>query len=385
MPNPKSAPRVPSYRLHKPSGQAVVTLSGIDIYLGRWGTRASRAEYERHVGEWLANGRCLPMSQAPVTITELALAYWRFAKRYYRRDGRPTDTIDRVKTALRVLRQGYGPLPVDRFGPLALKSIEQKLVESHLSRPYINCLVQTIRRVFKWGVAQEIVPEPVYRALTCVPGLRKGRTSAPEPEPVRPVAAEVEVGLYRLARMAPLPVLDSAGAPVGRPVIARVKIAVPTGDVSPPVVVSADLGPVRLIGHDLMRGQAAPGEQLPIALYWRVEEGLGRDYQVFLHLVAEDEKIVGQGDGPPLGGDYPTSYWEAGETLVDRHVVGVQPGAPAGRYDVYVGLYDLASGERLPLVGPDGAPVGDRVLLGTLDVTGDLARVLRAGAAGRGA
>jgi hypothetical protein len=29
--------RTPSYRHHKPSGQAVVTLEGRDIYLGRYG------------------------------------------------------------------------------------------------------------------------------------------------------------------------------------------------------------------------------------------------------------------------------------------------------------------------------------------------------------
>ena len=28
-------PRVPSYRRHKPSGQAAVTLNGCDIYLGK--------------------------------------------------------------------------------------------------------------------------------------------------------------------------------------------------------------------------------------------------------------------------------------------------------------------------------------------------------------
>ena len=33
MPISISAPRVPSYRRHKPSGQAVVTLNGRDIYL----------------------------------------------------------------------------------------------------------------------------------------------------------------------------------------------------------------------------------------------------------------------------------------------------------------------------------------------------------------
>ena len=28
--------RIPSYRLHKPSGQAVVTINGRDIYLGKY-------------------------------------------------------------------------------------------------------------------------------------------------------------------------------------------------------------------------------------------------------------------------------------------------------------------------------------------------------------
>lgn len=48
---------VPSYRLHRPSGQAVVTLSGKDLYLGPHGSETSRAEYDRLVMEWLSNGR----------------------------------------------------------------------------------------------------------------------------------------------------------------------------------------------------------------------------------------------------------------------------------------------------------------------------------------
>jgi hypothetical protein len=50
-------PRLSSYRLHKPSGLAVVTLAGCDHYLGRDDTPESRVEYDRRVGEWLASGR----------------------------------------------------------------------------------------------------------------------------------------------------------------------------------------------------------------------------------------------------------------------------------------------------------------------------------------
>jgi hypothetical protein len=49
--------RTPSYRPHKASGQAVVTLNGRDIYLGVHGTKQSRATYDRVIAEWLANGR----------------------------------------------------------------------------------------------------------------------------------------------------------------------------------------------------------------------------------------------------------------------------------------------------------------------------------------
>ncbi|AMV40475.1 hypothetical protein [Planctomyces sp. SH-PL62] len=51
---PRNSSRTPSYRLHKPSGQAVVTIDGRDIYLGIHGTDASRAAYDRERGRWPA-------------------------------------------------------------------------------------------------------------------------------------------------------------------------------------------------------------------------------------------------------------------------------------------------------------------------------------------
>jgi hypothetical protein len=59
---PLGSLRTPSYRLHKPTGQAVVTLSGRDFYLGRFGYPEGRAEYDRMIIEWISNGRRLPAS-----------------------------------------------------------------------------------------------------------------------------------------------------------------------------------------------------------------------------------------------------------------------------------------------------------------------------------
>jgi hypothetical protein len=43
--------RLPKYRLHKASGQAVVTLNGVDHYLGNHGSEDSKKAYQRKVSE----------------------------------------------------------------------------------------------------------------------------------------------------------------------------------------------------------------------------------------------------------------------------------------------------------------------------------------------
>ncbi|NRA97359.1 MAG: hypothetical protein HRU14_14250, partial [Planctomycetes bacterium] len=68
----------PSYRRHAPSGQAVVTLNGRDFYLGPHGSQASKAEYDRLLGEWLTNGRVLSHSNAngrAYTVAEIMVAF----------------------------------------------------------------------------------------------------------------------------------------------------------------------------------------------------------------------------------------------------------------------------------------------------------------------
>ena len=82
-------PRTPSYRLHKPTGQAVVTLDGRDVYLGQVRLAASQAEYDRLIAEWLANGR-QHAPAADATIVELMVAYLQHVDAYYVKDGKPT-------------------------------------------------------------------------------------------------------------------------------------------------------------------------------------------------------------------------------------------------------------------------------------------------------
>ena len=46
------AKKAPSYRLHKASGQGIVTIKGRDYYLGRFGSPESYQAYDRTLAEW---------------------------------------------------------------------------------------------------------------------------------------------------------------------------------------------------------------------------------------------------------------------------------------------------------------------------------------------
>jgi integrase len=187
---PRLSNSLPKYRKHRASGQAVVMLNGRDFYLGPHNTKASKVEYDRRIGEWLANNRSSPTGEAAdITVAELLLRYWKFAKGYYRKDGKPTGEVDNLKSALRPVRELYGSTPASEFGPLALEAVRKKLVDQQRTRKGVNQAIGRVKRVFRWGVSKELIPASVAQALSCLDGLKKGRTTAPESPPVAPVAS----------------------------------------------------------------------------------------------------------------------------------------------------------------------------------------------------
>ena len=190
---PSRPDHVPAYKLHKPSGQARVIIRGRQVYLGPYGSAASREKYGRLIAEYAAASAAAGPQPAGenLLVVQLVAAYWQFAEGYYRKDGKPTDHLFAVRRALAILRLIYGNTPAVEFGPLAFRAIQGQLIDAGRSRVYINTLCGIIKRMFKWGVSQELVPETIYRALATVPGLKRGRSAAREPEPIGPVADEV--------------------------------------------------------------------------------------------------------------------------------------------------------------------------------------------------
>lgn len=192
-------PRIPSYRLHKPSGQAVVTLSGRDFYLGTHGSMASRQEYERLIAEWLANGRRLPEEGRPsITVDEMLAQFVRWAAEYYPRDSKSSE-YENLRYAIRPLRKLYGHTLASEFDAASLKAVRNLLIEQGLARTTVNARIERIKRVFRHALSEGLVPPEVVTSLDSVRGLQRGRSSAREPEPKQPVSWEhVEAVLPRL-------------------------------------------------------------------------------------------------------------------------------------------------------------------------------------------
>jgi hypothetical protein len=113
-------------------------------------------------------------------------------------------------------------------------------------------------------------------------------------------------------------------------------------------------------------------EAVEVTLRWSADAPLDRDYAIFVHLVdpEDGDRLLAQGDAPPLGGRWPTSLWLPGLVLDDLHTIalpaelaGSRSSGPPRTYHLLVGLYDPVTGDRLTL--PDGS---DAVRLAGLEI-----------------
>jgi hypothetical protein len=111
---------------------------------------------------------------------------------------------------------------------------------------------------------------------------------------------------------------------------------------------------IRLRGYDLQHTD----ETLQVTLYWQAERAPGADYTVFVHLLDADGSALGQHDGPPREGAYPTSWWLGGQIVVDRHTIQLS-GPVTGPARLQVGLYDPATLVRLPAYDGQGQRLAD--------------------------
>jgi len=204
---PRLLHQPPKYWLHKKTGQAAVTIGGRRIYLGKHGTPSSHQRYEQEIARWrksLAQAQAKPQpateqqirqaesitvrtlrerreSGHVISVNELILVFQKYARGYYRKNGKVTREAEQIVEVLTFLRTHHGRLAAQKFGPVLLKELRERMItELDWARKHINKQVSRLVRMFKWSVENELLAPEVHAALHSVTGLKKGRTEARE-------------------------------------------------------------------------------------------------------------------------------------------------------------------------------------------------------------
>ena len=132
MPTSPLSVQLPKYRRHKASGQAVVTLNSQDHYLGKYNSTKSRQVYRKLIAQWLmppGASAAPPYSDLPVV--ELAAAYVKHARSYYRKNGRVTREGELIHEACKFLAKHYGQnakrVPEQRRSFAARRKVNSRL------------------------------------------------------------------------------------------------------------------------------------------------------------------------------------------------------------------------------------------------------------------
>lgn len=188
----KSSLRLPTYRLHKPSGQARVRWMGKELWFGEYDSPASRQRFAEFLKKVISGtlldvdllprraAKAVQSTDAGISVNELCVAFLRHAEQHYRKGDDLTAEYDCFVSAIKPLKDLFGVIPLNEFGPCSLKAVRQRMVENGWCRRYVNRSITRIRQIFKFGVENEYVEPTVLQKLQAVAPLLAGRTDAPD-------------------------------------------------------------------------------------------------------------------------------------------------------------------------------------------------------------
>ena len=108
---------------------------------------------------------------------------------------------------------------------------------------------------------------------------------------------------------------------------------------------------LRLQGYDMLPTQGGP----TLRLFWETGDGAASDWVTYVHMHDDQGERVAQFDGPALAGLQPTSQWHTDALYIDRRQLNLPAALQPGAYLLRIGVYNYASGERLPFRPADDA------------------------------
>jgi len=109
--------------------------------------------------------------------------------------------------------------------------------------------------------------------------------------------------------------------------------------------------PIRFLGYTVTQK-----DNLHLSLFWQAVKPIDKRYKVFVHLLDPAGKLVSQNDSEPGGGRYPTDRWAvadarrvADSVILDNYALALPADRAKGDLRLEIGMYNPATGERLPI------------------------------------
>jgi hypothetical protein len=119
--------------------------------------------------------------------------------------------------------------------------------------------------------------------------------------------------------------------------------------------VYARFGDVSLVGYETPDRRYAPGDQVPITLYWQVNARSATDLSLYLHAVLDDASTIGKVDSYPGAGRLRTTVWQPGANYADTYAIPLdQSASGVSHLRVQVGWWDYPSGRLVAAVDANG-------------------------------
>lgn len=173
--------KLPSYRLHKSSNQAICRILGRTYYLGEFGTKESQDKFNRLVAEYLTNPS-FGVEKSRQSVAESVVAFLKHAESYY-----GESELFNFRRALTPLIELYADLNISEFGIEQFKAVRDYWVKRDAARVYANRQSGRVIAFIKWLVAEGVLSPIVHQGLKCVAPLKAGRCSCREADAVKPV------------------------------------------------------------------------------------------------------------------------------------------------------------------------------------------------------
>jgi hypothetical protein len=127
---------------------------------------------------------------------------------------------------------------------------------------------------------------------------------------------------------------------------------------------------IALTGYEVYQSEDLPkgsGHRLGLYLHWKATEPISQSFKVFVHATDGDGQLITQQDGVPVLWTHPTDTWEVGESVIDFYSLHFDEAQGPGPYTILIGFYDPGSGRRVGWLDSFGDPVGDHLVLETLE------------------